>query len=162
MSTTATLNPAIIGQAEKHHTAILTRALSGTTLDEQRWITLNQALAGGPIERSVHVAKVAEMTQWELATVADAVTALIEDGLLAESVVGQVEITEAGRDMVARVRAASGKILGPAYGAVSAEELAIAARVLMTITARMAEELARGGGSSRTAGIEAERARVGA
>ncbi|MGF6881341.1 hypothetical protein ABIA39_001221 [Nocardia sp. GAS34] len=51
--------------------------------------------------------------------------------------------TEAGRDMVAQVRAASGKILGAAYGAVSAEELAIAARVLVTITARMSEELAR-------------------
>ncbi|QIS02188.1 winged helix DNA-binding protein [Nocardia brasiliensis] len=144
MSTTApvTLNPAIIGQAEKHHTATLTRALSGTTLNEQRWITLNQALAAGPVERSVHVAKVAGMTQWEPATVADAVTALIADGLLAESAGGRVEITERGRDMVAQVCGASGKILGPAYGAVSAEELAIAARVLVTITARMAEELA--------------------
>ncbi|MFE3989959.1 hypothetical protein ACFXPR_36255 [Nocardia tengchongensis] len=145
MTTTApTLNPAIIGQAEKHHTAILTRALSGTTLNEQRWITLNQALAAaGPVERSAHIAQVAAMTQWEPTTVADAVTALVEGGLLAELSADQVEITEAGRGMVGRVRADAGKILGPAYGAVSAEELAIAARVLVTITARMSEELAR-------------------
>ncbi|MEV6277965.1 hypothetical protein [Nocardia sp. NPDC051832] len=144
MSTTAlaTLNPAIIGQAEKHHTAILTRALSGTTLNEQRWITLNQALVAGPVERSAHIAKIAGMTQWESGTVADAVTALVEGGLLTESAGGRLEITAAGRDMVAQVRGASGKILGPAYGAVSEEELAIAARVLVTITARMAEELA--------------------
>ncbi|KIA64698.1 hypothetical protein [Nocardia vulneris] len=144
MSTTAlgTLNPAIIGQAEKHHTAILTRALSGTTLNEQRWITLNQALVAGPVERSVHIAKVAGMTQWDTATVAAAVTALVEGGLLAESSGDQLDMTEAGRDTVAQVRGASGKILDPAYSAVSAEELAIAARVLVTITARMAEELA--------------------
>lgn len=145
MTTTApTLNPSIIGQAEKHHTAILTRALSGTTLNEQRWITLNQALvAEGPVERSAHIAKVATMTQWEPATVADAVTALVDGELLAELPGDRVEVTQAGRDMVAQVRAASGKILGAAYGAVSAEELAIAARVLVTITARMSEELAR-------------------
>ncbi|MBU3064335.1 hypothetical protein KO481_22725 [Nocardia sp. NEAU-G5] len=145
MTTTApTLNPSIIGQAEKHHAAVLTRALSGTTLNEQRWITLNQALAAdGPVERSAHIDRVAAMTQWEPATVADAVTALVDGGLLTELSDGQVGITEAGRDMVAQVRAASGKILGAAYGAVSAEELAIAARVLVTITARMSEELAR-------------------
>lgn len=144
MTTTApTLNPAIIGQAEKHHTAILARALAGTTLNEQRWITLNQALAaGGPVERSAYVAKVAGMTQWEPATVADAVAALIEGGLLAESAGDHIDTTEAGRDMVTRVRGASGKILGAAYGTVSDEELAIAARVLITITARMSEELA--------------------
>ncbi|MFD3592132.1 hypothetical protein ACFWU5_05340 [Nocardia sp. NPDC058640] len=141
---TTTLNPSIIGQAEKHHTAILTRALSGTTLNEQRWITLNQALsADGPIDRTAHITRVAHMTQWDPATIADAITALVEGGLLGESTDGQLEPTEAGRVMVTQVRTASSKILTPAYGSVSPEDLAIAARVLTTITTCMSEELAR-------------------
>ena len=82
------------------------------------------------------------MTQWEPATVEDAVTTLVEGRLLAEPAADQVEVTRAGRELAAQVRAVSGEILDIAYGAVSAEELAIAARVLVTITARMSEELA--------------------
>lgn len=43
----------------------------------------------------------------------------------------------------AKVRAESGQILNTAYGSVSAEDLATTARVLTTITAKMAEELSR-------------------
>ncbi|WP_330183971.1 hypothetical protein OHB26_10335 [Nocardia sp. NBC_01503] len=145
MTTTApTLNPAIIGQAEKHHTAILARALTGTTLDERQWITLNQALAAGvAVPRVAHIARVAGMTRWEPNEVERAAAALIEKGLLAMLPGDEVQINAAGREMVARVRAASGKILDPAYGVVSQEELEIAARVLTAITARMSEELAR-------------------
>ncbi|APA94178.1 helix-turn-helix domain-containing protein [Nocardia seriolae] len=143
MSTTATLNPAIVGQAEKHHAAILSRVLSGTTLDEQRWITLNQTLAAGaPVARAEHIVKIATMTRWTPESVADAVSALLETGLLA-SQGDRIEVTDAGRALVARVRADSGRIVDAAYGSVSPEDLATAARVLTVITARMAEELAR-------------------
>ena len=43
----AALNPAIIGQAEKAHGAILKRLLADTTLDEQQWITLQFAVGAG-------------------------------------------------------------------------------------------------------------------
>lgn len=145
MTTTApaTLNPAIIGQAEKHHTAILTRALSGTTVDEKQWITLNQALAaGGTVESAAHVARVAQLTQWAPADVEHALATLVDAGLVQESPGSQIEITDAGRALVAKVRAESGEILSRAYGSVPAEDLAIAARVLTAITARMSEELA--------------------
>ncbi|MFB7720841.1 hypothetical protein [Nocardia sp. NPDC056100] len=145
MTTTApVLNPSIIGQAEKHHTAVLTRVLAGTTLDERQWITLNQALAQGiPVARTAHVARVAGMTQWDPADVEAAVAALVGKDLLATLPGDEIRINDAGSELVARVRAASGKIVGPAYGSVSPEELEIAARVLITITARMGEELAR-------------------
>ncbi|MGK5557063.1 hypothetical protein ACSNOI_36180 [Actinomadura kijaniata] len=138
-----TLNPSIVGQAEKHHTALLARVLSGTTLDEKRWITLNQALASGEaVERAAHVAHVARLTRWAPADVDDALTALVESGLAQESPAGRVEVTDAGRALVATVRAESGEVIGRAYGSVPAEDLAVAARVLTAITARMAEELA--------------------
>lgn len=145
MSTTpATLNPAIIGQAEKHHTAILTRALAGTTLDEKQWITLNQALAAGePVGRTAHIARIAAMTQWNPADVETAAAALIDSGLLRPVSGDRVEVSAAGETVVGKVRTESGAIVQAAYGAVAPEDLATAARVLATITARMAEELAR-------------------
>ncbi|WP_067695047.1 hypothetical protein [Nocardia jejuensis] len=145
MSTTAptTLNPAIIGQAEKHHTAILARALAGTMLDEKQWITLNQTLAAGDsVERTAHIARIAAMTQWKTADVDTALAALLDGGLLRTAPGDQVEVTEAGRTLAGKVRAESGVILQAAYGAVAPDDLATAARVLATITARMAQELA--------------------
>ncbi|WP_328403896.1 hypothetical protein [Nocardia sp. NBC_00403] len=141
--TTTTLTPSIIGQVEKHHTAILNRVLAGTTLDEERWITLNQAAAAGaPVERAAHIVRIAGMTQWMPAAVAAALNALVETGLVAELPDARVEVTEAGRALVAKVRAESGAIVSRAYGVVSAEDLATAARVLTTITSRLSEELA--------------------
>jgi hypothetical protein len=43
----AVLNPAIVGQAEKAHGAVLKRLLADTTLDEQQWITLQFAAGAG-------------------------------------------------------------------------------------------------------------------
>ncbi|WP_282782251.1 MULTISPECIES: hypothetical protein [unclassified Nocardia] len=146
MSTTtpATLTPSIVGQAEKHHTAVLARALAGTTLDEKQWITLNQAVAAGqPVERAGHTARVAGMTQWNLADVDHAVVALLDAGLLRTVTDGRLAVTDAGTALTAEVRADSGAIVQAAYGAVTPEDLATAARVLATITTRMAEELAR-------------------
>ncbi|WP_405133813.1 hypothetical protein [Nocardia sp. NBC_01388] len=144
MTTTApTLNPAIIGQVEKHHTAILTRALAGTSLDEKQWITLNQALAAGaPVERAEHIARVAGMTQWTPASVEAALVALVSSGQVAELPGIRIEVTDSGRALVAQIRSETGAIVERAYGTVSAEERAIAARVLVTITAGLADELA--------------------
>ncbi|WP_194816908.1 hypothetical protein [Nocardia sp. XZ_19_385] len=139
----ATLTPSIIGQAEKHHTAVLTRALTGTTLDEKQWIVLNQA-TGEPVERAAHINRIAGLTQWAPAEVETALNALLAKGLLANMPHGQLEPTTAGKDVVGKVRAESGAIVAAAYGAVAPEDLATAARVLATITTRMAEELTHG------------------
>ncbi|RMI35553.1 hypothetical protein [Nocardia stercoris] len=139
---TITLNPSIIGQAEKHHTAVLARALAGTTLDEKQWITLNVASAAGePIDAVAHTAKVATMTQIAPADVAAALDALVDADLMRRDR-DRVEVTAAGSETVGRIRAVSGDIVTRAYGAVAPEELAVAARVLSTITARLAAELA--------------------
>ncbi|MGW0248605.1 hypothetical protein ACWDYH_18420 [Nocardia goodfellowii] len=139
----ATLTPSIIGQAEKHHTAVLTRALNGTTLDEKQWIVLNQA-TGEPVERTAHVDRIAGLTKWTSAEVETALNALLAKGLLANTPHGRLESTTAGKAIVGKVRSESGAIVDAAYGVVPAEDLATAARVLAVITARMAEELAHG------------------
>ncbi|MBF6239189.1 MarR family transcriptional regulator [Nocardia otitidiscaviarum] len=146
MSTTApaTLTPSIVGQTEKHHTAVLTRSLDGTTLDEKQWITLNQAVAAGqPVERAGHAARVASMTRWDREDVDHAVAALLEAGLLRTATDGRLQVTDSGTALTAEVRATSSAIVQAAYGAVTPDDLATAARVLATITTRMAEELAR-------------------
>ncbi|WP_019931730.1 helix-turn-helix domain-containing protein [Nocardia sp. BMG111209] len=140
--TAPTLNPSIVGRAEKHHSAILTRALSGTTLDEHQWITLNQIVAAGtPIDRAGHIDHIATLTRWSPAEVGTALSRLLDAGLLRELPEGRAELTAAGRDLVARIRTETGETISRAYGSVSPEDLATAARVLTTITARMAAEL---------------------
>ncbi|MGS2811021.1 hypothetical protein [Nocardia sp. MW-W600-9] len=142
-TTPATLSPSIIGQAEKHHTAVLTRALAGTTLDEKQWIVLNQALAtGAPVDRAAHVTRITGLTQWNRTDVETALTALLDSGLLQATSSDLIEPTDTGTTLADKVRAESGKIVATAYSAVAPEDLATAARVLTTITARMAAELA--------------------
>ncbi|QIS02189.1 hypothetical protein F5X71_07525 [Nocardia brasiliensis] len=141
----ATLSPAIIGQAEKHHAAVLTRVLAGTTLDERQWIVLNQTLAATePVERAAHITRVAGLTRWAPADVEASLQALLDSGLLQVISDGTIEPSAAGKNLADKVRAESGAIVAAAYGAVTPEDLAAAARVLTTITARMAEELAHG------------------
>ncbi|WP_156161531.1 hypothetical protein [Nocardia vulneris] len=144
-SAPATLSPSIVGQAEKHHAALLARALAGTTLDEKQWIVLNQTLAATePVERAAHITRIAGLTRWNPADVETALRALLDSGLLQVFSDGLVEPTAVGRTVADKVRAESGAIVTAAYGAVAPEDLAITARVLTVITARMAEELARG------------------
>ncbi|MFD8098906.1 MarR family winged helix-turn-helix transcriptional regulator [Nocardia fluminea] len=138
-----TLTPSIIGRAEKHHTAVLGRALTGTTLDEKQWIVLNQ-VTDEPVERTAHINRIAGLTQWAPAEVETALNALLAKGLLANTPHGRLEPTTAGKAVVGEVRAESDAIVAAAYGAVTPEDLATTARVLATITARMAQELTHG------------------
>ncbi|MCX4093683.1 hypothetical protein [Nocardia sp. alder85J] len=139
---TTTLNPSIVGQAEKHHSAVLTRALSGTTLDEQQWVTLHLALAAdAPIERTAHVTRTAGLTRWEPAAVEAALARLLDTGLLTALTENRIEVTAPGRALAARILAETGDIVSRAYDSVSPEDLAITARVLTTITARLSAEL---------------------
>ena len=139
----STLTPAIVGQTEKAHTAILTRALADTTLDERQWITLNVAVgADQAVDRGDHVSRVAGLTTWNPAVVEQAVVQLVESDLLTERADGHIEPSDAGRALVGKIRAATGQIVARAYGVISPEDLATAARVLSTVTAELHRELA--------------------
>ncbi len=142
----AVLNPAIVGQAEKAHAAILKRLLADTTLDEQQWITLQFAVrAGHALGRSDLVTRVCGATQYDHAAVEAAIAALISASLMEEfpGADDQVAVTGEGRTLLTTLRSKVTELVSPAYGAITPEDLGTAARVLTTITARLNEELAK-------------------
>ncbi|MFB7719934.1 hypothetical protein [Nocardia sp. NPDC056100] len=133
-----TLNPSIIGQAEKVHTAILEVALANTGLDEKQWITLNQAIAIDPVDTAELRTRVVTATKRTPAEIDSAITRLNERALLDDA-----KPTAAGRALVADIRAGIAPALDRAYGQVSLKDSAIAAQALATITAALSQELSK-------------------
>ena len=74
-----------------------------------------------------------------------AIAALISAALM-EGLPGtddQVAATAEGRAFLTTLRSKVAELVGPAYGAITPEDSATAARVLTTITAKLNEQLAR-------------------
>jgi DNA-binding MarR family transcriptional regulator len=146
----AVLNPAIVGQAEKAHAAILKRLLAHTTLDQHQWITLQFAARGGDaLSRGDLVTRVAAATQYDRAAVESAIAALINASFM-EAFPGAddlVAVTAEGRTLLTTLRSRVSELVGPAYGAITPEDSATAARVLTTITAKLNEELVKTAGT---------------
>jgi DNA-binding MarR family transcriptional regulator len=141
---TTVLSPSIVGQAEKAHGAVLRKVLAGTSLDEQQWITVQFAdAAGAGISRGDLIGRVSAAAKFDPPTVDRAVTALIGASLLEQrpGADDQLAVTQAGRDLVSALRARIGELIAGAYGSVPPADLATAARVLVTITARLSAEL---------------------
>jgi hypothetical protein len=139
----STLNPALVGQAEKAHNAVLKKVLSGTSLDEVQWITVQLALAAGDgVDRGELLARVHDAAKFELDTLTAALGALIRAGLVQERPAGteRLAVTVAGQDLVSTLRQRVTELIGPAYGSIPPEQLAIAAQVLSALTAKLSEE----------------------
>jgi DNA-binding MarR family transcriptional regulator len=144
IATPTTLNPAIIGQAEKAHKAILDRILAETTLDEKQWITVQVALAAGAsFDRVQLVAGVASAAKFDAADVEAAIAALTGAGLVqaAPGADGQLTFTVEGRVLVENLRGETRAIIARAYRDIPAEDLATTARVLTAVTAKISDEL---------------------
>jgi hypothetical protein len=142
---TPVLSPSIVGQAEKAHGAVLRKVLAGTTLDEQQWITVQFADgAGASISRDDLIGRVTAAAKFDAWAVDRAVTALIGTSLLEPrpGADDQLAVTPAGRELVAALRARIGGLIEGAYGSVPSADRATAARVLVTITARLSADLA--------------------
>lgn len=140
---TTVLNPSIVGQAEKAHGAVLKKVLAGTTLDEQQWITLQFAdAADAGIQHGELIERVAQAAKFDPHAIESAITALVTAGLLEQRPDGSDQATPEGRELVASLRERIGGLIASAYGSVPPEDLATAARVLVTITARLSADLA--------------------
>ena len=142
---TPVLSPSIVGQAEKAHGAVLRMVLAGTTLDEQQWITVQFADgAGASISRDDLIGRVTAAAKFDAWAVDRAVTALIGTSLLEPrpGADDELAVTPAGRELVAALRARIGGLIEGAYGSVPSADRATAARVLVTITARLSADLA--------------------
>jgi hypothetical protein len=137
------LSPSIVGQAEKAHGAVLRKVLAGTSLDEQQWITLQFADgAGAGIQRGELIDRVSQAAKFDARAIDGAITALIGAGLLEQRPDDEVQVTPEARELVSSLRERIGGLIAGAYGSVPPEDLAIAARVLVTITARLSADLA--------------------
>jgi hypothetical protein len=136
------LSPSIVGQAEKAHGAVLRKVLAGTGLDEQQWITLQLALgSGATIRRDDLIQRVSMAAKFDPADIGRAITALTRGALLDQPAGDQLAVTPRGRELVSSLRERIGGLIAGAYGSVAREDLATAARVLTTITARLSEDL---------------------
>jgi hypothetical protein len=137
------LNPSIVGQAEKAHAAILKKLLTGTTLDEHQWITLQVALASGEqIDPHGLIDQVSKAAKYSPAEVELAINALVEASLMKPAAdEPNLDVTLEGRELVETLRAQIAQYVGGAYDSVPAEDLATTARVLTSITADLSEQL---------------------
>lgn len=141
----ATLNPSIVGRAEKAHTAVLKEVLTDTTLDESQWITLQLALGSAEqLDRASLIDRVTSAAKYDPATVDSAVAALGAASLLEwrGDDPNSLVVTVKGHDLVAALRTKIAQRVRAAYGSIPAEDLATAARVLTSVTAKLSESLA--------------------
>jgi hypothetical protein len=140
-----TLNPQIVGQAENAHLPVLQRSLAGTGITKNQWIALSLAMrAGGTIQSDRLVAQVTGALKVQETDARAAVTELTASALLEDlpGEAGRVGVTLEGRGQFERIRSANADVVARAYGGIPAEDLATAARVLITITTRLNKELA--------------------
>lgn len=127
--------PVLIGQTEKTLQALLRRTLAGTGLSEPQWVTLRVAtMLDGDVDRAGLISAVTDRAK--LADTTAIVEALTERGLVADG-----QPTDAGRDLVASVLAASDTSNGSVWRDLPADDVEAATRVLNEVLQR-ARELA--------------------
>jgi DNA-binding MarR family transcriptional regulator len=146
MSTTPTLNPQILGQAESAHRALLEHILAKTGHNYHHWVAISlTAAGGGSIDRDELVQKMAGALKIDDATARAAIGEMTAAELIeAVPVDGPgVHLTNAGQELYGQIRGAISEIITRLYSDFPADDLATAGRVLTEITARANAELAR-------------------
>jgi DNA-binding MarR family transcriptional regulator len=144
MPTAQPFSPRLIGQTEKAMNALLDRELSGTGVSEPEWVTLVLAVTStATADRRRFAGEVSGALKVAEADAAARIGQLAARGLLEAPDEGsEVRVTEAGRALHDRVRAAAGEITRRLWGDLPDEELAAAARVLSTVLERAEADLA--------------------
>ncbi|WP_426571076.1 MarR family transcriptional regulator [Aquihabitans sp. McL0605] len=135
-----TLNGFIIGQAERATRALLDRLLDEVDTPFETWVVLNLlGQAGGTspsdalIDRMVDGLRVGELDAW--VAVDDARRRGLAEGT------DVLHLTDAGQERFATITAGTKAITGRLYSGFPAEELEVAARILLTVTDRAKAEL---------------------
>jgi DNA-binding MarR family transcriptional regulator len=134
----------LLGQTEKACNAILERLLAGTGLTEPQWVSLTLTIvSGGSVDSSQLTDRVAGALKVSEAEARARISELVALELLqAPADEGApVKVTDAGRQLYARVRAAVNQLTKRLWGDLPTEDLATAGRVLSTVLARANAEI---------------------
>ncbi|MFK4222090.1 MarR family winged helix-turn-helix transcriptional regulator [Streptomyces sp. NPDC019890] len=145
MSTAPTLNGQVIGQAHYATRALLETVLAPTGTTFNQSVALNAVAGGGEaVEQSALVARMTGTLKIDESAVLATIGELAESRLL-ETLPGdtsRLRLTEAGRALNGRIRAAVAEITERLYGGMPAEDLQTAGRLLTLVTARANAALA--------------------
>jgi hypothetical protein len=128
---TTPLNGQIIGQAERATRAVLDRLLADMPFTD--WVAINLSATGGPDDLAGRLATGLRIDP------APILAGLVDAGLLTAG----GALTPAGRARYDDISAGLADITARLYGDLSAEDLAVAGRVLITVTNRARAELVR-------------------
>ena len=146
MTATQTLNPQILGQAEKAHAALLARILEGTPNTYHHWVAFNLIVAGdGRLDPDAFAERMTGGLKIDDATARKVIDELTEARMIEGSPDrAGFQLTDEGQETYRSIRAAVDETIGPLYADIPADDLATAGRVLTLITARANAELADG------------------
>lgn len=135
----------VIGQTEKSLNAILHRQLTGTGLTEPEWVVLTLAVTSGQtLDRDQFTRQAADALKISQAGAQALIAEMIAAQHLQTAGDGSaVTVTDAARQLHARIRAVVTEITQRLWGDLPPEDLATAGRILTIIAERASAELTR-------------------
>jgi len=134
----------LIGQTEKTMNAILDRLLAGA-VSEPQWVTLVLiAGSGGTADHGEFTSRVAHALKIDRQAAAYQIGQLAAKGLVltAPEAGSAVTLTEAGQQLLGRIRKQTGEVTERLWGDLPAADLDVAGRVLSTVLERAEADLA--------------------
>jgi len=144
--TATPLNPQVLGQAESAHRALLDRILASSGHSYQHWVALSLTAGhGATIDRDELTAMMTSALKLDAGAARQSISELAADQLL-EPTPGnepRLQLTNTGRELHRQIRSAVKQTINQLYLDIPADDLAIAGRVLVFLTARANAELTR-------------------
>ena len=142
--TVTPLDPQILGQAESAHRALLDRILAGSGRSYHHWVALSvTAGSGAAISRDKLTAKLASALKIDAGAARRSIAQLAAEQLL-DPAPGKehcLQLTHAGHQLHRQIRSAVNQTITQLYQDIPADDLAVAGRVLVLLTARANAEL---------------------
>ena len=148
MTDTTTLTGQDIGLAHYATRAVLEASLAQTGTVFLSWLALNAvASAGGVATEAMVVHRLVDGLKIDASPARGTIDELIAEGLLqrslGEGAENELTLTKAGDARVAAIQTATAALTQRLYADLATDDLAIAQRILATVTARANAELAR-------------------
>jgi DNA-binding MarR family transcriptional regulator len=140
------LNPQILGQAENAHRALLERVLAGSGVTYGGWIALSIAARGGGSSRAQVLERISGALKVDRDSAEEILAELAAANLLEPMADDESPLTLAamGEELHRRARGEIADIISRVYSDIPPEDLEMAGRVLVALTARAESELAAG------------------